>query len=67
MSSLSEYWARPKAGKNPCPPREENSDYNFLEIYFIVIVGARRIGLRLQDPQPCVLPLYYAPIIKTFK
>lgn len=24
-------------------------------------VGARRVELRLQDPQPCVLPLYDAP------
>ena len=25
------------------------------------MVGMPRIGLGLQDPQPCVLPLYYSP------
>lgn len=27
------------------------------------IVGARGIEPRLQDPQPCVLPLYDAPLL----
>ena len=27
------------------------------------LVGVRRIELLLQDPQPCVLPLYYTPIV----
>ena len=36
------------------------------KIYYIISVkspvGLPRIGLGLQDPQPCVLPLYYSPL-----
>lgn len=40
----------PEAGKNPCPPCEENLAYKLQGICFIVIVGVSGIGPLLQVP-----------------